>query len=85
LHADARLGRNGRGREMNNEFTAVVKQDGAWWIGWIEEVPGVNCQEATRDALIESLRVTLREALDLNREDALAAAGGLYSEETIAV
>ena len=68
---------------MNNEFTAVVKQDGAWWIGWIEEVPGVNCQEATRDELIESLTVTLREALDLNREDALAAAGDLYSEEKI--
>ena len=70
---------------MNNEFTAVIKQDGEWWIGWIEEVPGVNCQEATRDELIESLTVTLREALDLNREDALAAAGELYSEETIAV
>jgi hypothetical protein len=70
---------------MNSTFTAVVKQDGAWWIGWIEEVPGVNCQEATRDALIESLTVTLREALDLNREDALAAAGDLYTEETIAV
>lgn len=46
-------------------------------------MPGVNCQEATRDELIESLTVTLREALDLNREDALAAAGELYSEETI--
>jgi predicted RNase H-like HicB family nuclease len=70
---------------MNNEFTAVVKQDGDWWIGWIEEVPGVNCQEATRDELIESLTVTIREALDLNREDALAAAGDLYPEEKIAV
>jgi len=70
---------------MNNEFTAVVKQDGEWWIGWIEEVPGVNCQEATRDELIETLTVTLREALDLNREDALAAAGDLYSEEKIGV
>jgi hypothetical protein len=68
---------------MTSQFTAVVKQDGAWWIGWIEEVPGVNCQEATRDELIESLTVTLREALDLNREDALVAAGELYSEETI--
>ena len=79
------LGRNGRGREMHNEFTAVVKQEGAWWIGWIEEVPGVNCQEANRDELIESLTVTLREALDFNRQDALAAAGDLYSEATIAV
>ena len=70
---------------MNNEYTAVVKQDGEWWIGWIEEVPGVNCQEATREQLIESLRVTLREALDLNRDDALLSAGDQYTEERIAV
>lgn len=70
---------------MNNEYTALVKQDGDWWIGWVEEVPGVNCQEATRDELIESLRITLREALDLNKFDALAAAGDSYQEERIAV
>jgi len=70
---------------MNNEYTAVIKQDGEWWIGWIEEVPGVNCQEASREELIESLKVTLREALDLNREDALSAAGDRYEEARIAV
>jgi predicted RNase H-like HicB family nuclease len=70
---------------MNNEYTAVIKQDGDWWIGWIEEVPGVNCQESTREELLESLRVTLREALELNREDALSAAGDRYTEERIAI
>lgn len=65
---------------MNNEYTAVIKQDGGWWIGWIEEVPGVNCQETTKEELIESLRVTLREALDLNREEAFAAAGDRHTE-----
>ena len=70
---------------MSASYTAVVKQDAGWWIGWIEEVPGVNCQEATRDELIESLRVTLREALDLNRSDAIRAAGGGYEEFEIAV
>jgi predicted RNase H-like HicB family nuclease len=49
---------------MKNEYTAVVKQEGDWWIGWIEEVPGVNCQEATREELLETLRVTLNEALE---------------------
>ena len=34
---------------MNQTYTAVVKQDGQCWIGWIEEVPGVNCQERTHD------------------------------------
>ena len=56
-------------------FTAVIKKSENGWIGWIEEVPGVNCQESTHDELIESLRVTLREALELNRNDALEAAG----------
>ena len=70
---------------MKPEYTAVLKQADGWWIGWIEEVPGVNCQERTRDALIESLRVTLIEALELNREDALAVAGSDFEEEKIAV
>ena len=70
---------------MNANYTAVVKHEGDWWIGWIEEVPGVNCQEATRDELLDSLKVTLREALEFNRADALDAAGEDYEESEIAV
>jgi len=70
---------------MNAEFTAIMKQAGEWWIGWIEEIPGVNCQERTREDLIETLRVTLKEALELNRQDAIAAVGSGYTEEKIAV
>jgi predicted RNase H-like HicB family nuclease len=70
---------------MGQNYTAIIKQDAGWWIGWIEEVPGVNCQEQTREALIESLRVTLKEALELNRQDALGAAGGNFEETPIAV
>ena len=70
---------------MSQIYTAVVKQDGPWWIGWIEEVPGVNCQERTRDELLESLRTTLAEALELNRADARDAAGKGYEEFKIAV
>ena len=60
---------------MQDEFTTVVNQSGPWWIGWIEEIPGVNCQERTREELLETLRVTLREALELNRREAIQAAG----------
>ena len=70
---------------MNSEFTAVIKHVGDWWIGWVEEVPGVNCQERTRIELLESLRETLREALDFNREDALASAGSDFEEMKIAL
>jgi predicted RNase H-like HicB family nuclease len=72
-------------RNMDQTYTAVVKQDGGWWIGWIEEVPGVNCQERSRDELLESLRVTLSEALEMNRTEARNAAGKGYEELKIAV
>lgn len=70
---------------MNTEYTAVIKQEGGWWIGWIEEIPGINCQEATRDELTETLRITLREAIELNRSDAVDAAGSGYTKVKIAV
>ena len=70
---------------MANTYTAVTKQDGGWWIGWIEEVPGVNCQERTREELLASLRTTLAEALELNREDAILAAATDYTEELVTV
>ena len=70
---------------MVNEYTAVIKRKSKWWIGWIEEVPGVNCQERSRDKLIQSLRLTLKEALEFNKQDALIAAGSDFQEETIAV
>lgn len=56
-------------------YTAVIRQDGTWWIGWVEEIPGVNAQESSREELLESLRDVLREALEFNRNDALEAAG----------
>lgn len=68
---------------MKHTYTAVVKKSGDHWIGWIEEVPGVNCQEPSRDELLESLRVTLREALELNRKDAREAAGDDFEEQSI--
>jgi predicted RNase H-like HicB family nuclease len=66
-------------------YTAVVKQDGDWWIGWVEEVPGVNAQEASRDELLTSLKVVLQEALEMNRAEARAAAGSSYEELALAL
>jgi hypothetical protein len=70
---------------MKSEYTAILKNDGALWIGWIEEVPGVNCQEKTRDQLRASLRSTLQEALEFNRQEAMRLAGGNFQEEKIVV
>ena len=78
-------GDNGGGMRVSQTYTAVIKQAGPWWIGWIEEVPGVNCQERTREELLETLRVTLEEALELNRREAREAAGEGFEEILIAV
>ncbi|HET6881904.1 MAG TPA: type II toxin-antitoxin system HicB family antitoxin [Pirellulales bacterium] len=55
---------------MNLGCTAVVQQDDDWWIGWIEEVPGVNSQGITREQLLDNLRDALEEAIEINRADA---------------
>jgi predicted RNase H-like HicB family nuclease len=64
-------------------FTAVIQQSGAWWIGWVEEVPGVNSQGQTREELVENLRSALQEALEMNRAEALAACQGPYEEVSL--
>ena len=70
---------------MKRAFNAVIKQDEGWWIGWVQEIPGVNSQGKTRAELMKNLRSALKEALEFNREDALAAAKTDYEEEAILV
>ena len=54
---------------MNNLYPAVTKKDGNWWIGWV----------------LESLKITLKEALEFNRHDALMIVGNDYREEQITI
>ncbi len=70
---------------MKSNYTAITRQDGEWWIGWVEEIPGVNAQEKTKEELVTSLREILIEALEFNREEARASAGGSYTEELLSV
>jgi predicted RNase H-like HicB family nuclease len=68
---------------MAAHYTAVIQRDGPWWVGWIEEVPGVNSQGATRDELLDNLQSALQEALEMNRQQALAAAAADHEEVSI--
>ena len=70
---------------MKPNYTAICKQDGDWWLGWVEEIPGVNAQERTREELLESLRLALSEALEFNREEARKLAEADYEELALAV
>ena len=68
-----------------SKYTAIIKRDGPWWVGWVEEVPGVNSQGESREELVENLRSALQEALEMNRADARALAKDGYEEESLLV
>ena len=46
------------------KFTAVFEREGEWWIGYVEELPGVNTQGRT----LEEVRESLKEAVQLISE-----------------
>ena len=50
--------------EATQTYTALIRQNEEWWIGWILEVRGVTCQERTRSELLDTLQITLREILE---------------------
>jgi len=68
---------------MATTYSAVIQQHNDWWIGWVEEVPGVNSQGKNREELLDNLRDALEEALEMNRAEARAAASGVYEEVSI--
>ena len=66
-----------------NQYTAAIQKDGEFWIGWIEEVPGVNSQGTSKEELLENLHSALQEALEMNRQEAQIAAGDHFEEVRI--
>ena len=70
---------------MTQIYTAQIQHRGEWWIGWIREIPGVNCQERNREELIETLKITLIEALEFEVAEAAQQIEEAYEVVKIAV
>lgn len=68
---------------MIQHYTAVIQKDEDWWIGWIQEVNGINCQERTREDLLNSLKSGLEDILKLNKEEAIRRTEGEAFEEVM--
>jgi predicted RNase H-like HicB family nuclease len=47
--------------------TAVLKKSGNWWAAYVEEIPGVNTQGATKEEARENLKEALQMVLAANR------------------
>ena len=50
-------------RVKNTTYTAVIGQSEGFWVGWMDQVPGVNCQSETKEGLMEALGEALRMIL----------------------
>ena len=56
---------------MTNEFTAIIEQDGPWFIAYSPEIPGANGQGKTKEEARESLAEAIKLILEDRREDGL--------------
>ncbi|MFH1438450.1 MAG: type II toxin-antitoxin system HicB family antitoxin [Pseudomonadota bacterium] len=56
---------------MHNEFTAIIEQDGDWFIACCPEVPGANGQGKTHEEARESLAQAIALILEDRREEGL--------------
>ena len=56
---------------MRNEFTAVIEQDGDWYIAYSPEIPGANGQGRSREECLQDLASAIELILQDRREDGL--------------
>lgn len=52
---------------MARKFTAVYKKRGKWYLGWVEEIPGVNTQGRTLKEVKENLKEAILLVLETNK------------------
>jgi predicted RNase H-like HicB family nuclease len=70
---------------MKQTYTAMIQQSDGWWIGWVQEIRGINCQERTQEELLDSLKSAVEDMLELNRDVAIRRAEGEYQTIPISV
>ena len=51
-------------------YTVHAEQNGAGWIGWIQELPEVNCERKTKAELLKVLEIQLHERLEVYKAEA---------------
>jgi predicted RNase H-like HicB family nuclease len=70
---------------MTIEYTAIITKDEDWWLGWVEEIPGANAQEKTKEELIISLQEATKDIIELRRQQARSEMKNDYEEILLAI
>ena len=65
---------------MKRQFTAVYKKQGKWYLGWVEEISGVNTQGKTLKEVKNNLKEALSLILETNRIISKSSRGQVIRE-----
>ncbi len=57
-------------QRCSETYTAHIERNGDGWIGWIQELPEVNCKKKTKKELLKTLEVELRDLLEVYEAEA---------------
>ena len=68
---------------MHNEFTAILEQDGEWFIAYCPEIPRANGQGRTIEDCRENLAHAIELILEDRREDAFRGMPDDAIKETV--
>jgi predicted RNase H-like HicB family nuclease len=68
---------------MRNEFTAIIEQDGDWFIAYSPEIPGANGQGKTKEEARSSLADAIALILEDRREDAFRGTPPEATRDTV--
>lgn len=69
---------------MEREFTAIIEKRGRWYVGTVEEIPGVNTQGRTLPEVRRNLKEAIHLILEANRS-LLAKENSMAKRELITV
>jgi predicted RNase H-like HicB family nuclease len=58
-------------KTTDREFTAIIEKKGRWYIGTVEEIPGINSQGRTLVELRRNLKEAIQLIVESNRSIAL--------------
>ena len=67
---------------MQREFTSVIEKRGNWYIGYVEELPGVNTQGKTLKEVRENLKEALCLIIKANRDLARKSQANTLSKDS---
>ena len=67
------------------KFTAVIKKDGNWWLGWVKEISGAVAQERTKEEVLVSLKEAVSDVLELRNQEVLNLAENGFEEVPLVV